>query len=224
MYIIDLILHIDKHLQDFILNYNQWVYVILFLIIFIETGIVIMPFLPGDALLFAAGTFCANPTVHLDLWIILPVLLAAAVLGDASNFMIGKYFGERLLQTKFRGKPLIKAAHLDKTHHFFEKHGPKTIIMARFVPIVRTLAPFVAGIGKMHYRTFAIFNIIGGLIWVVGVTMIGYFLGSVPVVKEHFESVVFLIIFISIVPVIIGYVKAKMQKKQEVGHHTPNQD
>ncbi|HEY8367099.1 MAG TPA: VTT domain-containing protein, partial [Bacteroidia bacterium] len=160
---IDFFLHLDDHLRQIITDYQNWTYLILFLIIFIETGLVIWPFLPGDSLLFAVGTFAA--TGELNLAMLLVLLFIAAVLGDTVNYLIGKYFGEKMLQFKFRGKNLVKEKHMEKTHNFYEKYGPKTIILARFVPIVRTFAPFVAGIGKMHYGKFITYNIVGGFIW-----------------------------------------------------------
>jgi membrane-associated protein len=205
MEIIDFILHIDKHLQDFIIEYDNLVYGILFLIIFIETGLVIMPFLPGDSLLFAAGMFAAQGS--LNLYLVLALLLVAAFTGDTVNYFVGKYLGEKALQLKIFGKTLIKNEHLEKTHSFYEKHGPKTIIIARFVPIVRTLAPFVAGVGSMKYKTFLSFNIIGAVLWVFGVTLVGYFLGNVPIIHDNFEKVVVGIVFISVIPILIEMIK-----------------
>lgn len=212
MELIDFILHIDQHLNDFIIRYDNWIYLILFLIIFIETGVVIMPFLPGDSLLFAVGMFAAQGS--LNIWISLILLLGAAVLGDASNYMIGKYLGAKMMNLKWRGKRLIKPEYLDKTHEFYNKHGAKTIVIARFVPIVRTFAPFVAGIGKMGYFKFLSYNIIGGFLWVVGVTLLGYFLGNIPIIKKNFEIVVFAIIFISLLPMIYEYIKNKRLAKR----------
>ncbi len=210
MELIDFILHIDKHLNDFIIQYDQLVYVILFAIIFIETGLVVMPFLPGDSLLFAAGMFAAQGSLSLALLLIL--LFIAAFAGDTVNYFIGKVFGEKAMNIKFKGKQLVKKEYLDQTHEFYEKHGPKTIIIARFVPIVRTFAPFVAGVGSMNYRTFVLYNIIGAFVWVFGLTLLGYFLGEIPVIKENFEKVVFGIIFISILPIIIEFFKARLSK------------
>jgi membrane-associated protein len=214
MNLIDFILHIDKHLKDFIDLYPTLVYGILFAIIFIETGIVLMPLLPGDSLLFAIGMFAAQGSLNLPLIIIL--LVIAAFLGDTTNYYIGKYFGSRVLNLKLSGRVLVKPEHIEKTHQFYEKHGPKTIILARFVPIVRTFAPFVAGIGNMQYRTFLSYNLIGGIIWVVGVSLAGYFLGEIPWVKENFEKVIFLIIGISVLPIFISLLKNKMASKPSV--------
>lgn len=211
MELIDFILHIDKHLKDFIDLYPTLVYGILFMIIFVETGIVLMPLLPGDSLLFAIGMFAAQGLLSLPLVIVL--LIVAAFLGDTTNYYIGKFFGARILNIKISGKTLVRPEHIEKTHLFYEKHGPKTIILARFVPIVRTFAPFVAGIGSMKYRTFLSFNLIGGIIWVAGVTLAGFFLGGIPWIKNNFEKVIFLIIGISLLPIVFSFLKAKMNKK-----------
>lgn len=211
MELIDFILHIDKHLKDFIDLYPTLVYGILFMIIFVETGIVLMPLLPGDSLLFAIGMFAAQGLLNLPLVIVL--LIVAAFLGDTTNYYIGKFFGARILNIKISGKTLVRPEHIEKTHLFYEKHGPKTIILARFVPIVRTFAPFVAGIGSMKYRTFLSFNLIGGIIWVAGVTLAGFFLGGIPWIKNNFEKVIFLIIGISLLPIVFSFLKAKMNKK-----------
>lgn len=207
MAIIDFILHIDKHLKEFIELYPILVYGILFAIIFVETGLVIMPLLPGDSLLFAVGMFASQGALNLPIIIIL--LFIAAFLGDSTNYYIGKFFGSKVLNWKLFGKVLVKQEHIDKTHDFYEKHGPKTIIIARFVPIVRTFAPFVAGVGKMDNKIFLSYNIIGGIVWVVGITLAGYFLGEIPIIKENFEKVVFLIIGISVLPIFISYFKNK---------------
>jgi membrane-associated protein len=195
----------------------MWIYLMLFLIIFVETGLVIMPLLPGDSLLFAAGTFCAGvkisgETADLNLWIVLGLLIVAAIIGDGLNYFFGKTIGLKVLKWRIRGKQLVKQKHIDKTHAFYEKHGSKTIIIARFVPIVRTFAPFVAGIGQMNYARFLQFNIIGGVTWVVSLTLLGYFFGNLPFVQENFETVIFGIIFLSIVPMIVAYMKAKLSK------------
>lgn len=218
---IDFFLHLDEHLHVLISNYGDWIYMILFLIIFVETGLVVMPFLPGDSLLFAAGAFCAGvineagDVAQLNLWIVLGLLLVAAILGDATNYFIGKNLGLKILKWKIRGKQLIKQKYIDDTHAFFEKHGPKTIIIARFVPIVRTFAPFVAGIGEMTYGKFFRFNVIGGFVWVFGLTFLGYFFGNLEFVRNNFEIVIFGIIGISLLPMIYEILKAKMAKKNE---------
>ncbi|MFN5784698.1 MAG: DedA family protein [Flavobacteriia bacterium] len=216
--ILDFILHLDAHLFNMIQDYGAWIYGILFLIIFVETGLVIMPLLPGDSLLFAAGTFCAgvvNDTgekAELNLWLILGLLIVAAVIGDGLNYYFGRNIGLKVLHWKIKGRQLVKQKYIDQTHEFYEKHGPKTIIIARFVPIVRTFAPFVAGIGEMKYSKFIRFNIIGGVAWVVGLTLLGYFFGNLPFVQKNFETVIFGIIILSLVPMIIEIVRAKMRK------------
>lgn len=215
--ILDFFMHLDDHLQTMILDYGIWIYLILFLIIFVETGLVVMPFLPGDSLLFAAGTFCAGVIgegASLNLWLILILLSIAAILGDTLNYYLGKNIGLKILQWKIAGKTLVKKEYIQQTQDFFIKHGPKTIIIARFVPIVRTFAPFVAGIGSMHYRTFIRYNVIGGLVWVWGLTLAGYFFGNLPFVKNHFETVIFGIIGFSLLPMVFEFIKAKMKKNK----------
>lgn len=207
--LIDFILHIDQHLIELTQTYGLWIYAILFLIVFCETGLVVTPFLPGDSLLFAAGAVAAlgGMNVHMAA----ALLLAAAVIGDAANFAIGKYFGEKLF-----AKPdsrVFKREYLDKTHAFYEKYGGKTIILARFVPIVRTFAPFVAGMGDMHYGRFIRYNIISALMWVGLLTYAGYFFGELPAVKNNFGLVVIGIIAVSVLPMAVEIAKAKWGKK-----------
>lgn len=207
--LIDFILHIDQHLIELTQTYGLWIYAILFLIVFCETGLVVTPFLPGDSLLFAAGAVAAlgGMNVHMAA----ALLLAAAVIGDAANFAIGKYFGEKLF-----AKPdsrVFKREYLDKTHAFYEKYGGKTIILARFVPIVRTFAPFVAGMGNMHYGRFIRYNILGALMWVGLLTYAGYFFGELPAVKNNFGLVVIGIIAVSVLPMAVEIAKAKWGKK-----------
>ena len=207
--LIDFVLHIDQHLIELTQTYGLWIYAILFLIVFCETGLVVTPFLPGDSLLFAAGAVAAlgGMKVHMAA----ALLLAAAVIGDAANFAIGKYFGEKLF-----AKPdsrVFKREYLDKTHAFYEKYGGKTIILARFVPIVRTFAPFVAGMGNMHYGRFIRYNIIGALMWVGLLIYAGYFFGELPVVKNNFGLVVIGIIVVSVLPMAVEIAKAKWGKK-----------
>ncbi len=199
-------------------HYGTAVYFILFIVIFIETGLVIMPFLPGDSLLFTAGLFAhqINSTTgepYLNLSYILILLFIAAVVGDNINYWIGRIIGLRIFHLKFRGKSLVKQKYLDKTHSFYEKYGTKTIIMARFVPIVRTFAPFTAGIAEMNYRRFFSFDILGGALWICSLTFAGYFLGHFEWIKVHIEMVALLIIFISILPIILQVIKARMVKK-----------
>ncbi|WKW45623.1 DedA family protein [Myroides sp. JBRI-B21084] len=215
MELIDFILHIDQHLQVFLQDYGMWVYAILFLIIFIETGLVVMPFLPGDSLLFATGMLAAQFPESLNVWYVMLLLFVAAVLGDTLNYTIGKEIGMRIVNFKILGKQPVKEEHIHKTHNFYEKYGSKTIVIARFVPIIRTLAPFVAGIGRMNYATFLTFNVVGGFIWVFGITLCGYFLGNIPIIKDNFSKVVLLIIFISILPIIFSIIKEKLNTKNK---------
>ena len=204
-FLIDLFLHLDEHLANIINQYGTWTYAILFLIIFMETGFVITPFLPGDSLLFAAGTFAALGS--LNIWLLIVLLLIAAIGGDTVNYWIGHYLGDRAYNIKW-----IKKEYLDRTHTFFQKHGGKTIFLARFVPIVRTFAPFVAGVGKMRYGYFISYNVFGGIVWTGLFLWAGYFFGGLPIVKENFSIVIVAIILISMVPVIWEFLKAKMAK------------
>ncbi len=206
--IIDIFLHLDEYLSGIISTYGAWTYGILFVVIFVETGLVVMPFLPGDSLLFAAGTFAALGS--LNVWGLVGLLAVAAVLGDAVNYSIGHYLGERAYSIKW-----IKREYLEKTHAFFEKHGGKAIFLARFVPIVRTFAPFVAGIGKMSYSYFATYNIAGGAIWVMTFTLLGYFFGNLDFVKKNFELVIIVIILISVVPMFYEWWKSRRETKME---------
>ncbi len=207
-YAVDLFLHLDKHLEAVTQSYGSWTYLILFCIIFMETGLVVTPFLPGDSLLFGAGALASLGTLNPLLLFVL--LGAAAILGDTVNYWIGKFLGPKLVRGDH--PRLIKKKHLDRTHAFFEKYGGKTIILARFVPIVRTFAPFVAGIGAMTYSKFIAYNIIGGLAWVAICTSAGYYFGQMKVVKNNFSLVVLAIIFLSILPGIIEYVKHRREK------------
>jgi len=206
--LIDIFLHLDEYLAGIISSYGIWTYGILFVVIFVETGLVVMPFLPGDSLLFAAGTFAALGS--LNIWVLVGLLFVAAVLGDAVNYSIGHYLGERAYSIKW-----IKKEYLDKTHAFFEKHGGKAIFLARFVPIVRTFAPFVAGIGKMSYGYFATYNIAGGATWVLTFTLLGYFFGNLEFVKKNFEFVIVGIILVSVVPMFVEWWKARREGKME---------
>lgn len=212
--LIDFILHIDDHLIEIVNNYQYWTYLILFLIIFVETGVVVMPFLPGDSLLFAAGMLAAQPN-ELNVWLLIALLLVAAISGDSLNYSIGKNFGMRITKFKLFGKQMVTDAQLEKTHSFYEKYGSKTIVIARFVPIVRTLAPFVGGIGRMNYGTFITYNVVGAILWVVGITLAGYFLGNIPLIRDNFSKVVLIIIFLSILPIVYEVVKEKFFNKKE---------
>jgi membrane-associated protein len=218
---LDFFLHLDDHLHRLILEYGIWIYLILFLIIFVETGLVVMPFLPGDSLLFAAGTFCSGKvnelgeTASLNIFLLLGLLLTAAISGDALNYYLGKKIGLRVLKMKIGSRQLVSQKNINKTNQFYEKHGPKTIIIARFVPIVRTFAPFVAGIGDMKYSKFLQYNVIGAVIWVVGVTLLGYFFGKLPIIQENFEIVIFGIIAMSAVPYIIDFFVWLFKRKKK---------
>jgi membrane-associated protein len=206
--IVDFALHLDKHLSVIIQQYGIWTYAILFLVIFIETGFVVMPFLPGDSLLFAAGTFAAIGSFKVG-WLIL-ALSAAAILGDTVNYWIGHYIGPKVFgREKAR---FFKKEHLDRTHAFYEKHGGKTIIIARFVPIIRSFAPFVAGIGRMSYGRFLAFNVVGGIGWVVLLVGAGYFFGTIPFIKKNFSLAVMVIILISTVPILTEYLRHRKSK------------
>lgn len=206
-YFIDLILHLDRHLATLIENYGLWTYLILFLIVFAETGLVVTPILPGDSLLFAAGTFAGRGS--LSPLLLFAILSAAAILGDTVNYWVGKYLGEHFIRG--RRRRWIKQEHLDRTHAFFEKYGGKTIILARFVPIVRTFAPFVAGLGTMTYGKFLAYNVIGGFLWVGIFLAAGYFFGSRPFVQNNFSLVVLAIVIISLIPAVVEYLRARWQ-------------
>lgn len=203
------IIHLD--FEWLFLNYNDAVYIILFLVIFIETGLVLMPFLPGDSLLFTAGLFARLG--YLNIAFLVTLLFIAAVVGDNTNYWVGRKIGLKALQLKFKGKKLVKDEYLTKTHSFYEKYGTKTIIMARFVPIVRTFAPFVAGVAEMNYKKFLSYDILGGVLWIFSLTFAGYFLGEIPWIRNNIEKVALGIIFISILPIIIEIIKVKMAKK-----------
>jgi len=212
--LLDFILHINDHLTSMVQEYGTLVYAILFLIIFVETGLVIMPFLPGDSLLFAAGALCANEATGLNIVYLIALLFVAAVLGDNTNYWIGRTLGLRVTTMKIGKRRIVKQDYLDKTHAFFEKYGTKAIIMARFVPIVRTFTPFVAGVGKMTYRTkFLPYDVAGGFLWIASMSLAGYFLGTHEWVKKHFEGVVIAIIIISVMPMVITYLRHRFSKK-----------
>lgn len=207
--ILDLFLHLPDHLQDFIRAHGPLIYGLLFLIVFCETGLVVTPFLPGDSLLFAIGALAADPTSNLNIWIAAIILLVAAILGDTVNYWIGRRFGGWMMRKFPR---IVKPSHIEKTNEFFVRYGGKTIIIARFVPIVRTFAPFVAGSGEMEYKRFMTFNVIGALLWVGLILPAGWFFGNIPIVKKNFELVVLGIIFISILPMLIEIARAKLRK------------
>lgn len=211
--IIDFILHLDKHLGAIIQDYGAWTYAILFLIIFVETGVVVLPFLPGDSLLFAAGSLAALPGSPLNVWVMMGLLIVAAVLGDTLNYHIGDYLGPRVFRENSR---FLKREHLVRTQEFYEKHGAKTIILARFIPIIRTFAPFVAGVGTMSYSKFLSYNVVGGVLWVISLTGAGYFFGTIPIVQKNFSLVVLAIIGLSILPVIFEFIKSRRSSRTVV--------
>ena len=206
----DFILHIDDQIQSMVQFFGNWSYVILFLIIFAETGLIIMPFLPGDSLLFAIGAFSAPAFGELfDIRIILISLFIASVIGDSVNYWIGRKFGQKLVDNP---RIPINQEHIDQTQAFYDKNGGKTIILARFIPIIRTFAPFVAGVSHMRYKDFMLFNVVGGFVWVFGFTLLGYFLGSNDFVKEYKEVGVLAVILISFLPVFFEFIKVKFKK------------
>jgi membrane-associated protein len=209
-YILYFLTHPGEVIKEIVDNYGNWAYGFLFLIIFVETGLVIMPILPGDSLLFMVGAFASQEIFNL--WYSIALLFIAAVTGDTLNYMIGKKIGPVVFEKNYK---FIKKEHLLKAQTFYEKHGAKAIILARFVPIVRTFAPFIAGVASMNYSKFISYNIIGGAIWVVGVTLLGFFLGEIPAIKNNFEKVVLLIVFISILPIIIEFFKSRFAKKEQ---------
>jgi membrane-associated protein len=207
---IDFILHVDRYLNDFVAQYQTLTYVLLFAIIFCETGLVATPFLPGDSLLFAAGAVTAS-TGQLNLVLLIILLIAAALLGDNVNYFMGRFVGEKLFDWKLTRK-IVKRSYLEKAQAFYEKNGGKTIIMARFIPIVRTFAPFTAGLSKMPYVKYLLFCIGGAILWVTGLTLVGYYFGNLPWVKANFEKVIFGIIGISVLPMVIAFVRSKRSK------------
>ncbi len=207
---IDFVLHIDKHLIVIVTEYQTWTYLILFLIIFCETGLVVTPFLPGDSLLFAAGAIAALPTNPLNIVFLAIILLCAAIVGDNTNFFIGKLLGQKVYDKNYR---LIKRKYLDKTHEFYEKHGGKTLIIARFMPIIRTFAPFVAGVGSMKYKKFITFCLIGNVIWVNLFCFAGYLLGNNKFVQKNFSIIIIAIILVSVLPPIVSFISHKLKKK-----------
>ena len=204
--LIDFILHIDQHLVEIVSNYKTWTYLILFIIIFAETGFVVTPFLPGDSLLFAAGAIIAKPESNLSIVLTCVLLIVAAILGDLVNYHIGKFIGVKAFSGKYK---LLKKEYLQKTQDFYNKHGGKTIIYARFIPIIRTFAPFVAGIGTMSYFRFATYNVVGGIAWVTSFLLLGYFFGGLPVIKDNFTYVILGIILVSILPPIIEVIRER---------------
>ena len=209
-FLIDFILHIDEHLNSIISQYGLWTYAILFAIIFVETGLVIMPFLPGDSLLFAAGAFASKGS--LNPFVLTALLSIAAIIGDTVNYWVGRYFGPRAFRTNSK---LLNPKHLERAHEFYERHGGKAIVFARFIPIVRTFAPFVAGMGAMSYGKFIFYNIAGGIVWITLFVWAGYFFGTIPAVEKNFELVIFAIIGLSVLPMVFEYVKERKRSRAE---------
>jgi membrane-associated protein len=207
--LLDILLHLNTHLDALVADYGAWVYAILFVIIFCETGLVVTPFLPGDSLLFAVGAIAANG--KLELWPAMLIMLVAAILGDTVNYWIGNMAGQKLVA---RFPRLIKQKHIDRTHEFYERYGGKTIIIARFVPIVRTFAPFVAGVGAMSYRRFMAYNVAGALLWILLITPAGYFFANLPVVKKNFSLVILGIIIVSILPAVFEFFREWRRSRQ----------
>lgn len=210
--VIDFILHIDHHLVEIVNDYQTWTYLILFLIIFAETGLVVTPFLPGDSLLFAAGAIIAKPETDLNVMLMCGLLIIAAILGDLVNYHAGKYIGIRAFSGRYR---FLKVEYLKKTQAFYIKHGGKTIIYARFIPIIRTFAPFVAGIGTMSYGRFATYNVVGGVLWVTLFLFAGYFFGGLPMIRSNFTLVIFAIILLSILPPVIEVIRDRKKARTQ---------
>ncbi len=206
--LVDFLLHLDRYLDLWANEYGVLLYAILFLIVFTETGLIVMPLLPGDSLLFAAGALAARDTNELNVWVIIPLLIGAALLGDNVNYFVGKFLGSKI---KMRERILFfKREYITETEKFYAKHGGRTVILARFIPIVRTIAPFVAGAGSMNYGTYIRFCIIGAVLWVFSITLIGYFFGNFPIVQRNFELVVFGIVGLSVLPVLVQVVKKRL--------------
>lgn len=204
----DFIRHLDVHLENIMREYEVMTYLLLALIIFCETGLVVTPFLPGDSLLFAAGAITAKTGI-LNVWLLIPLLFFAAILGDNTNYFFGRYLGNKVFTRDYW---FLKRSYIERTQEFYEKYGGRTLVIARFVPIVRTFAPFVAGVGNMRYRRFIGYCLGGGILWVTSLTLAGYFFGQIPIVKNNFEVVVFGIIGISVLPILVEFVRARMRK------------
>ncbi|MFN8303636.1 MAG: DedA family protein [Saprospiraceae bacterium] len=215
----DFILHLDKYLEDIVREYELMTYLILALIIFCETGLVVTPILPGDSLLFAAGLITAKTGI-LNVWLLIPLLFMAAILGDNTNYFFGRYLGNRVFTRDYW---FLKRKYIDRTQEFYEKYGGRTLVIARFVPIVRTFAPFVAGVGNMAYQRFIGYCVAGGILWVSALTLAGYYFGQIPFVKNNFELVIFGIIGVSLLPIIVEVVKAKLRsRKTAAGRQSSN--
>lgn len=210
-FLVDFLLHIDKHLEEIIRDYSTWTYAILFLIIFAETGFVVTPFLPGDSLLFAMGALIAGGNTGLNIWLMLILLMIAAILGNSLNYQLGSFFGVKVFKEKNK---ILKLEYYNQSREFFEKHGGKAIIFSRFLPIFRTIAPFVAGIAKMPFGRFTLFNVIGGVAWIGSLLLAGYLLGQIPVVKKNFDLVIVVIAVVTFFPAIFAAVKSRINKKK----------
>ncbi len=208
--LIDLFLHLDEHLRNITATYGTWTYLLLFVVVFCETGLVVTPFLPGDSLLFAAGALAALG--GLNLWWLIILLIAAAILGDTVNYWIGNFIGPKAFSGNIR---FLRKDYLDRTQAFYEKHGGKTIILARFVPIVRTFAPFVAGVGTMNYSRFIVFNVVGAVVWVLLFTLVGFFFGNLPFVEKNFSLVILVIIAISVAPIVFEYLRDRYGRREQ---------
>jgi Uncharacterized membrane-associated protein len=209
---LDFVLHMDRYLGQIVAATGNWTYVVLFAVIFIETGLVVTPFLPGDSVLFASGALIASQGV-LDVRLLYLIVAAAAILGDTANYWIGHYVGDRVFTEKSR---FFKKAYLDRTHAFYEKHGGKTIFLARFIPIIRTFAPFVAGVGRMSYWHFLSYNVIGGILWPALFLFGGYYFGNIAFIKAHFSMVVIAIVLISLVPALVEFMRNRVHPQQQV--------
>jgi len=210
-HIVDLFLHLDRHLAELAQALGPWLYFLLFAIVFCETGLVVTPFLPGDSLLFAVGALASIPESGLSIWLLGALLIVAAILGDAVNYAVGAYIGPRVFSSE--ESRWLNKRHLQRTHEFYEKYGGKTIILARFVPIVRTFAPFVAGVGSMTYARFAVYNVTGAVVWVVSFLLAGYFFGQLPIVKQYFHLVIVGIIVVSVIPVVVEFIRARRETR-----------
>ena len=217
-FLVDFLLHIDKHLEEIIRDYSTWTYAILFLIIFAETGFVVTPFLPGDSLLFAMGALIAGGNTGLSVWVMMLLLIVAAVLGNSLNYKLGGFFGVKVFKPENK---ILKLEYYNQSHTFFEKHGGKAIIFSRFLPIFRTIAPFVAGVAKMPFGRFTLFNIIGGVAWIASLLLAGYLLGQIPVVKKNFDIVIVVIAVVTFFPAVFAAVKSRFKKKAVVMIETP---
>jgi len=216
-YLVDFVLHVDRHLEAFVVAYGPWVYALLFVIVFVETGVVVMPFLPGDSLLFIVGALCGAGLMSFG--IAVPILLAAAILGDQCNFSIGRYFGPKVFQ--WESSRFFNKKAFDQAHAFYERYGGITIILARFMPFIRTFAPFVGGVADMSRGKFTAFNVVGALLWVIGLTALGYFFGNLPLVKQHLEKIIWALIIVPGMIAIFGAWRASKAEKARAGAVQP---